>query len=418
MQHHQHVDGPVGQGEGPVGPRHHQIGTKSLFHDHIASGDLVGNIHHPADIAPLVVVPGIDLDLGAIDHHGGKRIDDRGAWVIQVVHRHQRPLFVAENASEFTLGRFSEITVDLFRRDGTCRFKNEIGQRGIEQRDTYRVTVQLAGQLREDLGDGLGRSGGGRDQRLATGTCAAQVFVALVDDGLGIGDVVDRGHAAMHDADLLVYHLDHRRQAVGGAGGRRDQMVLGRVVQVVIDAVHDVQCAFGRCSNNDLLYPLIEIGLQRLGLFVMLAGRLDHDVTARPVGFADGRIAAVCDLLATDDHCVAIGTAFFGPGAMHRVELEQVCRTGCIGRDLVHLDDGDTFPFPTGTNTKTTHAAEAVDTYANCHLFVLILLSVLTVYRCCFLVADRPESKRGVWLGSDFICAQPFECRASQACAR
>ncbi len=35
-----------------------------------APGDLAGQFHHPVHITPLVVVPGVDLYLGAVHHHG------------------------------------------------------------------------------------------------------------------------------------------------------------------------------------------------------------------------------------------------------------------------------------------------------------------------------------------------------------
>ena len=152
------------------------------------------------------------------------------------------------------------------------------------------MTVQLAGQFRKDLGDGLCRSSGGWDQLLAAGTSPAQVLVACVDDGLGVGNVMDGGHATMHDTDLLVYYLDYGRQTVGGAGGRCQQVVLGRIVQVVIDTVDDIQRALGRCRHDDLLHLLVEIGLQRLRLLMVFSGRLNHDVATRPVSFVDGRI--------------------------------------------------------------------------------------------------------------------------------
>jgi hypothetical protein len=59
------------------------------------------------------------------------------------------------------------------------------------------------------------------------------------------------------------------------------------------------------------------------------------------------------------------------------------------------VHDGNACPFPTGTDTETTHTTEAVDPYANCHLFVLIAFSLLTAFQCCFPVADRPEPRRG-----------------------
>ena len=35
VQHHQHVDGAVGEREAPIGPRHNQVSAQSLVHDYI-----------------------------------------------------------------------------------------------------------------------------------------------------------------------------------------------------------------------------------------------------------------------------------------------------------------------------------------------------------------------------------------------
>jgi hypothetical protein len=67
----------------------------------------------------------------------------------------------------------------------------------------------------------------------------------------GIG--VDRGHEAGVDADGVVQHLGDRRQAVGGAGGVGDDLViLGQLV--VVDAVDDREVgAVGRRRDQHAL---------------------------------------------------------------------------------------------------------------------------------------------------------------------
>jgi hypothetical protein len=44
-----------------------------------------------------------------------------------------------------------------------------------------------------------------------------QVLVRRVGHDVGVGRVVDGGDLAVADADRLVHHLHHRREAVGGA---------------------------------------------------------------------------------------------------------------------------------------------------------------------------------------------------------
>ena len=48
------------------------------------------------------------------------------------------------------------------------------------------------------------RAGRGGNQRLAVGARPTRVFMAFVDDGLGIGNVMYGRHAAMRDADVIL----------------------------------------------------------------------------------------------------------------------------------------------------------------------------------------------------------------------
>ncbi|MCY1540350.1 hypothetical protein D9M68_759840 [compost metagenome] len=68
----------------------------------------------------------------------------------------------------------------------------------------------------------------------------------------------------MADAQFLVDHLDHRCQAVGGAGRGGDDAVLGRIEQVLVDAHDHVQrlLFLHRRTDHDPLHALVEVGLE------------------------------------------------------------------------------------------------------------------------------------------------------------
>ena len=75
-----------------------------------------------------------------------------------------------------------------------------------------------------------------------------------VEDDLVVGVAVDGGHDAGGDAEGVVEDLDDGREAVGGAGGVGDDVVLGRVVLVVVDAEDDGDVLVGgRGGDDDLL---------------------------------------------------------------------------------------------------------------------------------------------------------------------
>ena len=83
-----------------------------------------------------------------------------------------------------------------------------------------------------------------------------QVVEALIR---GIG--VDRRHQPVPDADAVVQHLGERGQAVGGAGGVRDDVVRVAVVGVVeVDAERNRHVGIrGGCRDDHLAGAGLEV---------------------------------------------------------------------------------------------------------------------------------------------------------------
>src|ERR1700690_2058930 len=79
-----------------------------------ALGDELGEVGDAAAVAPLVVVPGKNLDevAGPADDHRQRGVDDRGARVGLEVHRDERLVADAEDALERTRGGLAEGVVD------------------------------------------------------------------------------------------------------------------------------------------------------------------------------------------------------------------------------------------------------------------------------------------------------------------
>src|SRR3989449_10365508 len=63
-----------------------------------------------------------------------------------------------------------------------------------------------------------------------------------------------RGHESAHEPEAVEHHLHYGHEAVSGAGGVGNDVVLGRVVAVVVHAHHDRDVlALGRGGDHDLL---------------------------------------------------------------------------------------------------------------------------------------------------------------------
>ena len=67
---------------------------------------------------------------------------------------------------------------------------------------------ELSVERGDDLSDGLGGTGGGRDDVVVDGTSATPVLVGRTIDGLlGGSGGVDGGHQALDDAEVVVDDL-------------------------------------------------------------------------------------------------------------------------------------------------------------------------------------------------------------------
>ena len=102
----------------------------------------------------------------------------------------------------------------------------------------------------------LGGAGRGRDDVDRGGTATLPVLLGRAVDGLLRGGVgVDRGHQAFLDAEaFLEQHVHDRREAVRGAGGVGNDVVLRGIVFVVVHAHDDRDVlALARSGDDDLL---------------------------------------------------------------------------------------------------------------------------------------------------------------------
>ena len=145
------------------------------------------------------------------------------------------------------------------------------------------VAGELALELRKRLGHGLGGTGLGEHHVQTGGAAAAVALVEVVRQVLVVGVGVDGLDVAVLDTVAVVDHLQHRGDAVGGAGrGGQDALVADHVLVDAVDDVRDV--ALARRGEQHAVHAL---GLEVLGQALAVAPRtgvVHHDGVVDAVG--------------------------------------------------------------------------------------------------------------------------------------
>ena len=170
-----------------------------------------------------------------------------------------------------------------------------------------------------------------------------------VEHDLIVGVGVDRGHNAGLDGEGVVEHLDDGGQAVGGAGGVREDVVLGGVVFLLVDAEDEGEVFVGGgCGDDDFLYgrstaagAAAEVGFG-LGGVGEEAGGFDDDFGADggPVELGGVALGEDLDLLAVDGDGISVGGDVILEVAEDGVVLEEVGEGGG-GGEVVDGDELD-----------------------------------------------------------------------------
>jgi hypothetical protein len=137
---------------------------------------------------------------------------------------------------------------------------------------------------------------------------------------------VDGGHPAALQTEAVVQNLHHGREAVGGAGGVRDDVVRRRVVRFVVHAHHqsDVRLLGGR-RDDHLLGSRRQMfgGTVAVGEF---ARALEHHVHAQVAPRQRGGVfgGEHLELVAVHDDAVGLALNRGGEVAEDRVVLQQM----------------------------------------------------------------------------------------------
>lgn len=216
--------------------------------------------------------------------------------------------------------------LDLLVRGALLDADGKINNGDVGGWHTHRHAGELAVEGWDDLSDGLGGTGGGRNDVLGRGAASTPVLGRWTIDGLlGGGVGVDGGHETLDDGELVVDDLGKRSQAVGGARGVGDDLDVG-LVGLLVDTHHVHGGIGGWSRDDDLLGTTLQVGLGLLGGGEDTGG-LD-DVVGTSLGPWDAggvTLGVELDGLAVDDEVGAGDLDLTLELAVGGVVLEHVC---------------------------------------------------------------------------------------------
>ncbi len=399
--------------------------------DQLAHGDR--GVGHAVREAPFVVIPGQDAAKLALHHLGLVHVEDRAVAVVVEVRGNQRLVGIAQDALQRAVGGGADGLVDFLDRGVAGGFEDQVHDRDVGRRHADRHAVQAALEFGQHQAHGLGRAGRGRDHRQRRGAGAIQILVHGVERRLVAGIAVDRGHEAAGDADRIVQHLGHRRQAVRRAAGVRDDDVV-LCQRVVVHAEDDG--LVGIVAGGRDQHPLGAGRQVRLHLFLggEDAGAFHDDVDVAPGQV--GRVADRRDLdrTAADVDRIARNRDLGGEAAVDRVVAQQM-RIGFDRAQVVDRHDLDIIAprFDDRAQHVPTDPAKAVDRYLDSHRFPPpLMMFALQIARIAGGM-QMPASGRGgnsaergvpgAWLRRMVAAAAPgrrrgWPARAAQAACR
>ena len=183
-----------------------------------------------------------------------------------------------------------------------------------------------------------------------------------VEDHLIVRIRVDGGHGAADDLEIVVDDLGDRGQTIRGAGSVRDDVVLGGIVLLFVDAEHDGEIFVLRGGgDDDFFHRAAQMFLRFVGVGEA-AGGLDDDLRSDRVPGQGSGIFFFKNLddFAVDGNTVGAGGDFVGQVAEDRVVLEQVSQSLGIG-EIVDGDEVEVLVGERGAKNVASDASKSIN---------------------------------------------------------
>ena len=354
-------------------------------------GEIFDRPDHLAGVGVFVVIPGNDFHKrGAVAHGHALRlrsVEQRTVGDADDVGRNDFFFGVAEGSGSSRFHR----RVDGSRINFAFANRDKLGKGARGNGNALRAAVEDAVKLGDNEADRFRRARGVGDDVDRSGTRAAQIALAVrpVENHLIARVSVDRGHIALLDFRKFVEGVGHGRKAVGGAGSRGDNRIVG-FKSLFVYAVNDGGKVVARGSgNDDFLSACFDV---RFGFrFGRVEARaFEHDIYFQ---FAPRAICGVFLRINFDGFAVdgdrtrfVVGGNRIGEGvsALGGIVLQKVRQHFGAG-EVVDRDDFVAFGPEHLSESETADTAEAVDRNSYiCHnrkssndILIMILRHVL-----------------------------------------
>ena len=337
----------------------------------ILGGHVVGEVDESVGVAPLVIVPGNDLDELGRELDTGVLIEDGRKRARDEVLGDDILIGVTEDILEVGLGSELHLTGDLLVGGVVLQSNGEVNNGDVGGGNSESHTSELAVKLGDNLTDGLGGTSGGRNDVAAGGSASSPVLTTLgrtIDGKLVHGDGVDRGHETLLNTELVVENLGDGGEAVGSAGSVGDNRHVGGILVVVDTDDEDGSVILGRSREDDLLGTALNMELTLL-LGEEDTGGLANVVSTNGAPADLGGVSLVEDL---DEVAINLDATIdlldgAGESTVDGIVLEEIGEVVDIHEGIV--DSGDhslVLVAKEGrSEDESTNTAETVDAHSN-----------------------------------------------------
>jgi len=334
-------------------------------------GHVAGELDQTVGVAPLVVVPGNELDESVVESDAGLHIQDGGVRFADEILGDDLILGQGEDTLHWALRGGLDGGDDLVHGGGLLELAGKIDDGDIGGGNAEGHTGQLAVEGRDDLADGLGGAGARGDDVAASATATTPVLATAgrtIDGELGGGHSMNRCHKTLSEAEIVVDDLCQGGEAIGGARGVGHDLLVGGVL-LVVDA-HDehlgVVLRGGR--DDDLLASTLRVEDSFLACGED-SGRL-ADVVG--TGSSPGNFSGVLGGVDVDDDTVDYEIAVLGldgavESAVDGIVLEEVDHVVEIHEGVVDGHNLDVFVLGGGAEHQAANAAKSVNSHLNRH---------------------------------------------------